>query len=66
MDIQDLKNQIVSTFKPFNPAKIILFGSVARKEHDDESDIDLIIVYNTEKRFMERLRELYLQWSIPN
>jgi predicted nucleotidyltransferase len=65
MDIEHLKEQIISTFKPFNPEKIILFGSISRKDFDDESDIDLIIVYNTKKRFMERLKELYLRWDIP-
>ena len=60
-----LKKQIISTFKSFNPEKIILFGSVAREESDALSDVDLIVVYNTDKRFMSRLRELYMKWDIP-
>lgn len=32
---------------------------------DEESDVDLIIVYDTGKRFMDRLEELYLAWTIP-
>ena len=60
-----LKKQIISTFKSFNPEKIILFGSLARKESDEMSDVDLILVYNTDKRFMSRLKELYMSWDIP-
>ena len=60
-----LKKEIISTFKSFNPEKIILFGSVARGESDELSDVDLILVYKTEKRFMSRLKELYMSWDIP-
>jgi len=65
MDIEKLKQEIVSTFRPFNPEKVILFGSLARGTWDETSDIDLIIVYQTEKSFMDRLKELYLSWNIP-
>ena len=65
MESPELKQQIVSTFKTFDPEKIILFGSRARKEWDEESDFDLIIVYETAKTFLDRLRELYLSWNIP-
>lgn len=57
--------QIVSVFKAFDPERIILFGSQARDQEDDESDIDLILVYQTPKPFLERLKELYLAWDIP-
>ena len=43
MNLSTLKKQIISTFFPFNPERIILFGSIARKDWDDESDIDLIV-----------------------
>ena len=65
MNIDQLERDIVATFKPFNPKKIILFGSISKKDFDEDSDVDLIIVYDTEKRFMDRLRELYSQWNIP-
>ncbi len=32
---------------------------------DEESDIDIIVVYQTEKKFMDRLEEPYMKWSIP-
>ena len=34
--------------------KIILFGSVAREDEDEFSDIDLIIVKSTDTRFIQR------------
>jgi uncharacterized protein len=61
----ELKKQITSVFQPFDPEKIILLGSHARGDNDEESDIDLIVVYRTNKRFLDRLKELYVAWSIP-
>jgi predicted nucleotidyltransferase len=31
----------------------------------EASDIDLIVVYETEKRFLDRLRELSMAWDLP-
>lgn len=60
----DLEKKIIQTFQSVNPKKIILFGSFARGDADPYSDIDIIIVYPTKKRFMDRLEELYMQWDI--
>ena len=60
-----IKQGIIDAFMKFNPLKIILFGSSARGDADLQSDIDVIVVYRTEKRFMDRLRELYESWSLP-
>jgi predicted nucleotidyltransferase len=60
-----LKNRIVATFKPFGPEQIILFGSQARAESDEWSDVDLLVIYKTRKTFLDRLKELYLAWDIP-
>jgi predicted nucleotidyltransferase len=61
----DLKDSILNAFKSFDPEKIILFGSHARSESDQWSDIDLIVIYETDKAFLDRLKELYLAWKIP-
>ena len=60
----DLDATIVQMFRSVNPKKIILFGSVAREEADNFSDIDIIVVYPTKKRFLDRLEELYQNWNI--
>jgi predicted nucleotidyltransferase len=65
MELIELKKQIISDFRRFNPDKIILFGSVARADWDEGSDVDVIVVYETTKPFLERLKELYLSWSLP-
>lgn len=61
----NLEQHIISDFAEFNPEKIILFGSYARGNWDEESDIDVIIVYQTKKKFMDRLEELYMKWNLP-
>jgi predicted nucleotidyltransferase len=65
MDINQLEQRIISIFTPFAPLRIILFGSFARGIADEESDLDVIVVYRTEKRFLDRLKELYMSWDIP-
>jgi predicted nucleotidyltransferase len=61
----DFKHHIISDLAEFNPEKIILFGSYAGDNWDEESDIDIIVVYRTEKKFMDRLEELYMKWNLP-
>lgn len=41
--------------------KIILFGSLAKGEVSRSSDIDLIVVKHTNKRFFDRLDELNIK-----
>ena len=65
MKKSELKKAIVSSYKKLNPVKIILFGSWCRGEEDKYSDADIIVVYETKKRFLDRLEELYLMWDIP-
>ena len=38
---------------------VLLFGSMGRQDAGSRSDLDLVIVQNTEKRFMDRLDEFY-------
>jgi predicted nucleotidyltransferase len=65
MDKHELKKHICACFAPFQPQKILLFGSWARNQHDSYSDVDIIVVYETQKRFMDRLQELYMSWDLP-
>lgn len=50
---QELK-KIVSALKAYKPEKIILFGSAARQDVDDFSDIDLLLIKKTTRPFLER------------
>ena len=65
MKPSEIKKKILSSFIKFHPEKIILFGSLVGEDWDEESDIDVIIVYNTDKPFLDRLKELYMVWDIP-
>jgi len=42
----------------YGPKKVILFGSYAYGEPDDDSDIDLLIIKDTDKRPIERWLEV--------
>jgi HEPN domain-containing protein/predicted nucleotidyltransferase len=59
MDRQLILDQIVASLRPYDPEKIILFGSWARGEVDDYSDLDLIVVKETQTRFLDRIAEVY-------
>jgi predicted nucleotidyltransferase len=39
--------------------KVLLFGSLARGDARDHSDVDLIVVKDTRMRFLDRLDEFY-------
>jgi predicted nucleotidyltransferase len=39
--------------------RVIVFGSVARGQAGARSDLDLVIVQRTSKRFLDRLDEMY-------
>jgi adenine-specific DNA-methyltransferase len=43
----------------YAPDKIILFGSCSRGDFDEDSDVDLLIVKETGKRPLDRMREVY-------
>ncbi len=42
----------------YKPEKIILFGSYAWGKPTKDSDVDLLIIKNTEKKFFQRLFEV--------
>ncbi len=63
MTVAELKaelDRIVSRLKHDPSVRLVLlFGSLARGDARDHSDIDLIVVKETEKRFLDRLDEFY-------
>ncbi|MBN1102206.1 MAG: nucleotidyltransferase domain-containing protein [Deltaproteobacteria bacterium] len=42
----------------YEPEKIYLFGSWSRGEEDDLSDMDFVLIKNTEEPFLDRLKEI--------
>jgi len=49
---------IVEILKPYDPERIILFGSRARGEADELSDYDIIVIKRTERSFLDRLQDM--------
>lgn len=57
---EELKRIIELIVKEYLPEKIILFGSLATNNIREWSDIDLVIIKDTNKRFLDRLHEVHL------
>jgi len=53
--IEDILRKIVAEYAP---QKVILFGSYAYGEPNEDSDIDLLIIKDTDKRPIERWMEV--------
>jgi predicted nucleotidyltransferase len=52
-------NSLVSQLKSkYHPQKIILFGSVAQGKAGRNSDIDMLIIKNTQRRFLDRISDV--------
>lgn len=57
---RELKNILETLITKYNPEKIFLFGSLAEGKIHEWSDIDLVIIKDTNKRFMDRLKDVAL------
>lgn len=51
-------DSIVKSLESLNPAKVILFGSYAYGTPHKDSDIDLLIVVDTNKNFHQRVQQI--------
>jgi predicted nucleotidyltransferase len=49
----------------YRPQQVILFGSMAAGDTGEWSDIDLVIIKDTSKRFLARLKEVALLCRAP-
>lgn len=52
-EIATIVNELVASYKP---EKIILFGSAARGEATEESDLDFLLVKKTNANYFDRVR----------
>ena len=57
-EIERVKDQIVKNYKP---EKIILFGSFAYGKPKSNSDVDLLVIKKTNKKKVERIKELLMK-----
>ncbi len=48
-----LETQIINYMKPYEPNKIGIFGSFARNEQTDKSDIDVLVDFKKKVSFFE-------------
>jgi len=49
---------LLSRLSPYKPEAVIFFGSFARNESDELSDIDLVIIKDTQEDFFSRIRSV--------
>lgn len=56
-EIDQIKNRLFPIFKKNKAKKVYLFGSLSRGTQSRKSDVDLMIVTETEKRFFDRYED---------
>jgi predicted nucleotidyltransferase len=54
----DKVQKIVECLKNYQPERVIIFGSCARGDADEQSDVDVVVIKQTDKRFLDRLLEV--------
>jgi uncharacterized protein len=54
----DRVRRLLDALRPYGAERVYLFGSFARGEADDLSDVDLVVIKRTAQPFWERLREV--------
>jgi predicted nucleotidyltransferase len=57
---KELQRYLVLLRQHYRPHKILLFGSMAKGQVGEWSDLDLVIVADTDKRFLDRVKEVML------
>lgn len=48
----------MEALRPYDPERVYLFGSWARGEEDELSDLDVVVIKGTALPFFDRLREV--------
>jgi uncharacterized protein len=60
LSLENVRACLTPVFQRYGILKAIIFGSVARGEPSPHSDVDLILVQRTTKRFLDRYEGLDL------
>ncbi|MFQ6130578.1 MAG: nucleotidyltransferase domain-containing protein [Armatimonadota bacterium] len=59
MDAEEAIERVVETIRDgYDPDKIILFGSRVWGDPDADSDLDVLVIKNSDKRAVDRIREV--------
>jgi uncharacterized protein len=61
LTVDEVRERLAPVFRRYNISKAVVFGSVARGEPSPHSDVDLILVQRTEKRFLDRYEGLLME-----
>ena len=62
---QALERILLTLSAEYRPEKVILFGSMAQATVGEWSDLDLVIIKDTPKPFLQRLKEVALLCRAP-
>jgi predicted nucleotidyltransferase len=54
----ELNRYLALLAEQYRPQKVLLFGSVAVDETGEWSDLDLVIIKETNRRFLDRIKEV--------
>jgi len=57
---RELRRYVDLLVRHYRPERIILFGSLAQGRLHEDSDIDILVVANSDKPFLDRLEEAYV------
>jgi uncharacterized protein len=63
LTVDEVRECLAPVFQRYGIQKAIVFGSVARGEPSPRSDVDLILVQRTQKRFFDRYEGLDLDMA---
>ena len=56
--MEDALNALLQALRGYQPQRVILFGSAARGEADEESDLDVLVIKDTPEPFVQRLEAM--------
>jgi len=63
--LRNSARKIVSSLKPLDVSKISLYGSYSRGRADLFTDLDVLVIMDTDKPFIERTAEIYRLLALP-
>ncbi len=62
--LDDIRDALIPVLRRGGALKAIVFGSYARGDPDEYSDLDLMIVARSKRVFLERFKDFLDMWSV--